>query len=133
MTCFESAAAEYHYATTAPVHLDLPVNFSSTLTGSKNAPTPHEVVDDLERQVKLAEAGFAAVYDKCAAASGDAISYVGTEAVVRDLDLISRLIDGEDAKINYWGLSYGTVIGQYLTSIVPPARLGRILIDGVVE
>jgi len=133
VSCFDSAAAEYLYATTAPVGLDLPVNFSSIAEGSNDRPDPHAVADHLERQVKLAEASFAGVYAKCAAATGDAIAYVGTEASVRDLELISRLIDGEDAKINYWGLSYGTVIGQYLTSIIAPERLGRILLDGVVE
>ncbi len=133
VTCFDSAADEYLYAATAPTGLDIPVNFSSIPEMSNDGPDPHGVADHLERQVRLAEASFAAVYARCAAATGDAVGYVGTEAVVRDLDLISKLIDGEGAKINYWGLSYGTVIGQYLTSIIAPERLGRILLDGVVE
>ena len=42
--------------------------------------------------------------------------------------LLTWLITFED-----WGFSYGTVIGQYMINILPPQRLGRIVIDGVVD
>lgn len=29
-----------------------------------------------------------------------------------------------------WGFSYGSIIGQYMVQILPPERLGRIIIDG---
>jgi pimeloyl-ACP methyl ester carboxylesterase len=32
-----------------------------------------------------------------------------------------------------WGGSYGTVIGQYLIKILPPKRIGRIVIDSVAD
>jgi hypothetical protein len=32
-----------------------------------------------------------------------------------------------------WGISYGTVIGQYMVKILPRHRLGKIIIDGVVN
>lgn len=32
-----------------------------------------------------------------------------------------------------WGISYGTVIGQYMVKILPPERLGKIVVDGVVD
>lgn len=32
-----------------------------------------------------------------------------------------------------WGFSYGTVVGQYMVKVLPPERLGRIVIDGVVN
>jgi pimeloyl-ACP methyl ester carboxylesterase len=35
--------------------------------------------------------------------------------------------------VTVWGGSYGTVIGQYLIKILPPKRIGRIVIDGVVD
>jgi hypothetical protein len=75
---------------------------------------------------------------------------LGTEAVVRDIDTLSRIIEGEDKPVNcasqsygpkswtltigvVWGFSYGTVIGQYLIKILPPERIGRVIIDGVVN
>ena len=32
-----------------------------------------------------------------------------------------------------WGFSYGTIIGQYMVKILPSERLGRLIIDGVVN
>lgn len=44
-----------------------------------------------------------------------------------------RQTNGTDvARIQYYGASYGTVIGQFFASI-HPERVGRILIDGVVD
>lgn len=28
---------------------------------------------------------------------------------------------------------YGTIIGQYMTSLLPPHRLGKVVLDGVVK
>lgn len=30
-------------------------------------------------------------------------------------------------------MQYGTIVGQYLTSILPKERIGRVIIDGVVK
>jgi pimeloyl-ACP methyl ester carboxylesterase len=35
--------------------------------------------------------------------------------------------------VTVWGGSYGTVVGQYLIKILPPNRIGRIVIDAVVD
>lgn len=32
-----------------------------------------------------------------------------------------------------WGFSYGTVIGQYMVKILSPERIGKVIIDGVVN
>nr|GAT45843.1 predicted protein [Mycena chlorophos] len=40
--------------------------------------------------------------------------------------------DGKGAKINYWGASYGTIIGAYLVNMLPD-RVGRVVIDGMVD
>jgi pimeloyl-ACP methyl ester carboxylesterase len=32
-----------------------------------------------------------------------------------------------------WGVSYGTMIGQYLIKILPSERIGRVIIDGVLD
>ena len=46
--------------------------------------------------------------------SGQYLPYVGTTATVRDLVAIAEYFDGKGCDINYYGLSYGTTIGNYL-------------------
>ena len=64
--------------------------------------------------------------------------YVGTVANVRDMIHFTQLQakakdkDPEQAKIWYYGISYGTVIGQTLAALYPD-RLGRIILDGNVD
>lgn len=38
---------------------------------------------------------------------------------------------GEDGKLRYWGISYGTVLGQVLAGMFPD-RIDRMVLDGVV-
>ena len=46
--------------------------------------------------------------------TGQSLPYVGTAAAVRDLIAIAEYFDGRDCDINYYGVSYGTTIGNYL-------------------
>ncbi|KAI0658733.1 TAP-like protein-domain-containing protein [Cubamyces menziesii] len=79
-----------------------------------------------------ADALWQAQFEICAETMGDTLRYMGTSTVARDINFITSLLDGEDALINYYGLSYGTVIGQYLVNMFPD-RVGRVVIDGVVD
>lgn len=83
----------------------------------------------------------------------DSMSVTGAEAVVKDIDFLSKAIEGDDVPVNcaycqlpffirswserlliaVWGVSYGTVLGQYLVKILPPNRVGKIIMDGVVN
>ncbi|KAF4343903.1 tripeptidyl aminopeptidase [Fusarium beomiforme] len=54
--------------------------------------------------------------------------FYGTAFVARDILAIANAL-GEGRKINYWGMSYGTVLGQVLASMFPD-RIGRMLLDG---
>lgn len=131
MSCFDSALDEHLYQITAPVGLDLPVNFTAHAPGW--SPNLQAVIDHLGAQVRLQEASIGALYEKCGARSGDSLAFVGTEYVVRDIDHMSKMIDGPEARINFWGLSYGTIVGQYLTAILPAERIGQVVMDGVVD
>lgn len=66
---------------------------------------------------KLADARNEAFARLCEKRSGDTLKYVGTATVVRDLERISSELEGEDTAINFWGMSYGTVIGTYLVNM----------------
>jgi pimeloyl-ACP methyl ester carboxylesterase len=66
-----------------------------------------------------------------------AAKYVGTSAVVQDmmhyteLQAAARGKDAKKALVNYYGVSYGTAIGQTLVAMYPD-RLRRVLLDGNV-
>ncbi|KAI0661312.1 alpha/beta-hydrolase [Cubamyces menziesii] len=56
--------------------------------------------------------------------------FMSTPNVARDMLEISQKLG--QAKILYWGLSYGTVLGQYFSAMYPD-KVGRIIIDGVFD
>jgi pimeloyl-ACP methyl ester carboxylesterase len=65
--------------------------------------------------------------------------YAGTAAVVQDMVHFTELQatlngekDSKTSKIWYFGVSYGTVIGQTLAAMYPD-RVGRIILDGNVN
>lgn len=64
-------------------------------------------------------------YANTVALSNDILRYVELRA--RSLGLPEK-----DAKIWYWGQSYGTVLGATFASLFPD-RVGRMILDGVVD
>ncbi|KZP14819.1 hypothetical protein FIBSPDRAFT_796394 [Athelia psychrophila] len=72
-----------------------------------------------------------ALWKRCEERSGNFLPFVGTAANARDVARMSDAIDGSGSEINYWGFSYGSVLGQYIIALFPE-RLGRVIIDGVV-
>ncbi|KAJ7923407.1 hypothetical protein B0H13DRAFT_2316597 [Mycena leptocephala] len=68
----------------------------------------------------------------CAKKMGDELRYMGTATVVRDMDFMAKIFDGKDAKINYWGGSYGSILGAYLVNMLPD-RAGFVVIDGIAD
>ncbi|KAH7335772.1 TAP-like protein-domain-containing protein [Rhizoctonia solani] len=68
---------------------------------------------------------------QCNAQSKDMLKYIGTAATVRDMVALHDYLEGTKL-INYWGVSYGTVLGSYFVNMFPD-RVGRFIIDGVVN
>ncbi|KAI0758743.1 alpha/beta-hydrolase [Fomes fomentarius] len=64
--------------------------------------------------------------------SGKYMPYLGTPATVRDLVAMADALDGPGSPVNFFGLSYGTVIGTFLVNMFPE-RVGHIVLDGVVD
>ncbi|EJD50932.1 alpha/beta-hydrolase, partial [Auricularia subglabra TFB-10046 SS5] len=56
--------------------------------------------------------------------------FMGTPYVARDMIRIAEKL-GQD-KVQYYGISYGTVLGQYLAALYPD-KIERMIIDGVVD
>ncbi|GJJ11156.1 hypothetical protein Clacol_005387 [Clathrus columnatus] len=88
--------------------------------------------DSFIRSVRRSDANNAALAKLCAEKSGEALRHVGTATVVRDIEFINNIIQGENNLINFWGFSYGTIIGSYLVNMFPD-KVGRVVIDGVVD
>ncbi|KZT30140.1 hypothetical protein NEOLEDRAFT_1054630 [Neolentinus lepideus HHB14362 ss-1] len=120
-SCFDSLLDEQVFGASNFAQLNVPVNMTV------------EAVQYLERQVTMASATVAALSTKCADKTGDLMAYLGTEAVVHDIDYLSKVIEGKNARINFWGFSYGTIIGQYMIDMLPPERIGKIIIDAVAN
>jgi pimeloyl-ACP methyl ester carboxylesterase len=66
----------------------------------------------------------------CLNGSGTLLEHISTMDTVRDLDLLRGLVG--DAKLNYFGASYGTRIGA-LYAETYPQRVGRMILDGAVD
>lgn len=67
--------------------------------------------------------------ESCAANSDAAfLEHVGTEDVAQDMDVLRQAL-GDD-KLNYYGHSYGTVIGQYYAERYPQ-NVGRMVLDSI--
>ncbi|PVF95168.1 hypothetical protein CPB86DRAFT_788354 [Serendipita vermifera] len=64
--------------------------------------------------------------------NGDNLKYIGSCAATRDLVAMVEAIYGRGADVNFWGVSYGTVIATYLTQMFPD-RVGKVIIDGVFD
>ena len=79
-------------------------------------------------QVSIARAKTYA--DDCEQKFGWLLPYMTTEDVARDLDSI-RAAFGV-AKINYYGFSYGTYLGQVYATMFP-SRLRRMVLDSTVD
>ena len=68
--------------------------------------------DELYSQANMTEQKFQTFTAGCQSGpSGQYLKYLGTSSVVRDLVSLGDAIVGQGQPIDYWGVSYGTVIG----------------------
>ncbi|KAK5069493.1 hypothetical protein LTR64_008174 [Lithohypha guttulata] len=57
--------------------------------------------------------------------------FLGTAFVARDIDAIAQAI-GEDGRIRYWGMSYGTLLGSTIAAMFPD-KIDRMVLDGNIN
>jgi pimeloyl-ACP methyl ester carboxylesterase len=65
----------------------------------------------------------------CARRAGELLSHVSTAETARDLDLLRRAVG--DRALNYWGLSYGTILGATYANLFPD-KVRALVLDGNV-
>lgn len=66
----------------------------------------------------------------CLARTGALLAHVGTADTVQDLDMLRAAVG--EAKLDYFGFSYGTYIGALYADRFG-ARVGRMVLDGAVD
>ncbi|MBC7724942.1 MAG: alpha/beta fold hydrolase [Burkholderiaceae bacterium] len=66
----------------------------------------------------------------CLEHTGDLLGFVDTVSAARDLDLLRSILG--DAKLNYLGYSYGTLLGATYADLYP-GKTGRLVLDGAVD
>ena len=49
---------------------------------------------------------------RCVERNGDMLKYMGTPATVRDMIAMADALDGRESPVNYYGFSYGTLLGN---------------------
>jgi len=77
--------------------------------------------NELYSQADLSENKFSDLATHCQSAPlGPYLKYVGTSSTVRDLVSLGDAIVGVGEPIDYWGVSYGTVLGfNFINSKLP--------------
>ena len=108
------------------VNLSSQVRCLSTLDGHFEVdPTPD---DATELDALVAEArAFARA---CAERNADALPYLSTDAVVRDLEQLRQALGDEE--LTYLGFSYGTLIGARYADRYPD-RVRAFVLDGAID
>ena len=84
---------------------------NETISGKFN----QQDLDELYSQVDRTEGKYKDFSDRVAKSpSGPYLKYIGTSSTIRDLVSLGDAIVGPGEPIDFWGFSYGTVIGFYL-------------------
>ncbi|OJT03597.1 hypothetical protein TRAPUB_5773 [Trametes pubescens] len=90
-------------------------------------------IDRLMSQAPLMQTKYEQLGQRCMNHSdGQFLQYVGTAATARDMVAMADALDGPGAPVNYWGLSYGTLLGSWFINMFPD-RVGHVILDGVVD
>lgn len=69
--------------------------------------------------------------DACAAKRADIGQFVGTAFTARDMMQVVDVLGG-DGELNFWGFSYGTILGATVAAMFPD-RMGLVVLDGVLN
>ncbi len=88
-------------------------------------PTP-DTAAERRRLIQDADA----ITKSCAATGGERARHMGTADVARDMDVMRVLLG--DAKLNFFGVSYGTFLGALYADLFP-TNVGRFVLDSAIS
>ena len=84
------------------------IEFSSKFTDQHD-------IDVLLSQAPLMQAKYEELGRRCLTQpGGQYLPYVGTAATARDIAALADALDGPGSPINFFGLSYGSLLGSWL-------------------
>ena len=72
-----------------------------------------------------------ALGESCAELTGPLINYLDTVSVAKDIELVRQAINNRE-KLNFFGRSYGSLIGQTYAELFP-RNINRMAMDGIVD
>ncbi|CUA77042.1 similar to GF20795 [Rhizoctonia solani] len=78
--------------------------------------TAQSILDDFYGQVDKSDDLLRRIGEQCVAYNPDMFQYVGTAATVRDMVAMHDALEGSGKPINFWGMSYGTIVGMYFVN-----------------
>jgi pimeloyl-ACP methyl ester carboxylesterase len=88
-------------------------------------PTPDDAA-----AVARARRALAAFGRGCVRRSGPLAAHVSTPEAARDMDIIRAAVDSRE--LNYYGASYGTLLGATYAELFP-RRVGAMVLDGAID
>lgn len=88
-------------------------------------PSPDTPVEEADYFAESAKLGTG-----CAERSGELAAHVSTEEAARDMDVLRAALG--EARLAYFGASYGTKLGATYADLFP-THVGRMVLDGAVD
>ncbi|KAL1742724.1 Alpha/Beta hydrolase protein [Schizophyllum fasciatum] len=124
-----------------PTCFDSPQDFIEYFSGTLEA-TGLEIRGHLSDDDQIAEfyshvdemeAKYRGLGQRCAEGNNSKVlQYIGTAATARDMVALADYFDPDVQEINYWGFSYGTMLGFTFVHMFPD-RVGRVILDGCMD
>lgn len=81
-------------------------------------------------EIRLADAQMRAFGESCLRRSGDLARHMSTQEVARDMDILRAALG--QPRLDYFGASYGTLIGATYANTFPK-HVGRMVLDGALN
>ncbi|CAE6481040.1 unnamed protein product [Rhizoctonia solani] len=135
--CFKSLAEmdEFYRNTVFELGYAQPPNTTVSSYAADALVAQQRAFDDIVAQQRQALVLFetqAKLCTKNMPNGGAALNYMGTASVVRDIAFMTDVFDGKGAKINYWGGSYGSILGATLFNMMAD-RMGKGMIEAIAN
>ena len=85
---------------------------------------------DTTAEIKQSDALLKQFGDGCVRKSGALAAHISTEEAAKDMDVLRAVLG--DAKLTYFGASYGTFLGATYANLFPH-NVGRMVLDGAID